>query len=101
MASELLNRRDLTGDAEGTEAIRQNYSALYKSFADGIGKLQNELKEKRAGLTTAEGEWAAGFMQTPGWEFLAPSCTVVEVTSSELVDPKKTKGGWRPSRTDP
>ncbi len=61
VASELLNQRDLTGGSEGTEAIRQNYGALYKSFSDGIGKLQMELKEKRARLNTAEGEWAAEF----------------------------------------
>jgi hypothetical protein len=43
------------------------------------------------------GYWSGAATQTPGWEFLAPSCTVVEVVSSELVDPKKTKGGWQPS----
>jgi hypothetical protein len=42
------------------------------------------------------GYWSGTAKQAPGWEFLAPSCTVVEVVSSELVDPKKTKGGWRP-----
>lgn len=60
-ASELLNQRDLTGDAEGAETVRQHYLALYKSFADGVGKLQKELKTNRAALTTAEGEWSASF----------------------------------------
>jgi hypothetical protein len=39
-------------------------------------------------------------MQMASWEFLAPSCRVVEVIASELVDPKKTKGGWQPPSTD-
>lgn len=60
-AVELLNERCLTGDAEGADAIREQYRALYKSFADGIGKLQKELEEKRAALTTAEDDWSAGF----------------------------------------
>lgn len=43
------------------------------------------------------GYWSGAAMKTPGWEYLAPSCTVVEVISGELVDPKKTRGGWQPS----
>ncbi|MGA3342170.1 MAG: AAA family ATPase [Methylocella sp.] len=62
-ATELLNERDLLGDAEGADAIRQQYGALYKSYSDGIGKLQIEMEEKRAALTTAEQEWTAGFKE--------------------------------------
>ncbi|MDA7946062.1 MAG: hypothetical protein MPJ78_01145 [Hyphomicrobiaceae bacterium] len=45
------------------------------------------------------GYWSGAATQTPYWEFLMPSCTVIEVIASELVDPKSTKGGWRPSST--
>jgi len=62
-ASELLNQRDLTGDVEGADAIRQHYLALYKSFAGGIEKLLKELREKRAVLATAEAEWATVFKE--------------------------------------
>lgn len=40
--------------------------------------------------------WSGAATQMPGWEFLMSSCTVIEVIASELVDPKNTKGGWRP-----
>lgn len=49
----------------------------------------------------ASGYWGGLAMQSPCWEFLAPSCTVVEVVSSALVDPKSTKGGWRRSGSGP
>ena len=62
-ASELLNQRDLTGDVEGADAIRQHYLALYKSFAGGIERLLKELREKRAVLATAEAEWATVFKE--------------------------------------
>lgn len=42
------------------------------------------------------GYWSGEAMQEPCWEFLFRSCTVVEVISSDLVDPKSTNGGWRP-----
>lgn len=38
--------------------------------------------------------WSGEATQSPSWEFLMPSCTVIEVLANELVDPKKTKGGW-------
>lgn len=45
------------------------------------------------------GYWAGDAFETPGWEFLMPSCTVVEVTASELIDPKRTSLGLQSSRT--
>lgn len=41
------------------------------------------------------GYWSETATTVPGWEFLTPSCTVVEVVTDELVDPKKTIAGWR------
>jgi hypothetical protein len=38
--------------------------------------------------------------QSPGWEFLTPSCVVVEVISDTPIDPKTTKGGWLISREE-
>lgn len=43
------------------------------------------------------GYWSGACLQMPGCEFLAPSCTVIQVVSDELVDPKGTKGGWQSS----
>lgn len=40
--------------------------------------------------------WSGAPAQVPGWEFLMESCTVVEVVSGELVDPKSTNGAWQP-----
>jgi hypothetical protein len=37
--------------------------------------------------------WSGEATASPGWEFLTTSCTVREVLSEDLVDPKKTKGG--------
>lgn len=62
-AAELLNERDLTGDAEGTDAIRQEYAALYRSFSEGIARLQKEIEGKRAALKKAEEAWSAGFKE--------------------------------------
>lgn len=62
-ATELLSERDLSGDAEGADAVRQQYGALFKSFSDGISRLQKEIEEKRAALTTAEEEWSTGFKE--------------------------------------
>ncbi len=41
------------------------------------------------------GYWTGAATKTLGWEFLTSSCTVVEIVVDKLVDPKKTKGGWR------
>ena len=65
-AMELLNERDLSGEALGADAIRQRYSALYKSFSDGIAKLQRDLEEKRVALTAAEEQWSAGIQRSAG-----------------------------------
>jgi chromosome segregation protein len=62
-ATELLNERDLSGDAEGADAIRQRYSALYRSFSGGIAKLRRDLEEKRVALSTAEQQWSEGFKE--------------------------------------
>ncbi|NVK34262.1 MAG: hypothetical protein HWE23_07270 [Rhodobacteraceae bacterium] len=42
------------------------------------------------------GYWNGEATNTPGWEYLTSSCTVVEVVAGELIDPKSTNGGWRP-----
>ncbi len=57
-----LNERDLTTDLKAdADAIQQGYRALYKTFADGIRRLQAEVRDNRAKLSTAEGEWAEKF----------------------------------------
>lgn len=43
------------------------------------------------------GYWTGEATRSPGWEYLSPSCTVVEAVTDTLVDPKKTKGGWQPA----
>lgn len=45
------------------------------------------------------GYWSGAGTQEPGWEFLTESFSIIEVLSTDLVDPKSTKGGWRPSGT--
>jgi chromosome segregation protein len=61
-ATELLNERDLTTDVKAdAEAIQQRYRDLYVTFAAGVEQLQNDLKNKRANLSTAEAEWAVKF----------------------------------------
>ena len=63
-ATELLNERDLkTALTDGPDAVRQAYGDLYKSFSDGIRKLQGELQSKRDALTSAETNWAERFKQ--------------------------------------
>lgn len=63
-AMELLNERDLKTDLKGdAEAIQQRYSDLYKAFTTGIQQLQNELKARRAELSTAEVQWATKFKE--------------------------------------
>lgn len=63
-AAELLNERhlksDLTGNAEA-DSIQQAYGDLYKTFSDGIKKLQDDLKTKRDALSAAETAWAEKF----------------------------------------
>lgn len=44
--------------------------------------------------------WLGSATETPGWEFLAPSYTVVEVVARKLVGPKDTKGGWLASNSN-
>jgi hypothetical protein len=41
------------------------------------------------------GYWSGAGTGVPGWEYLAPSCTVREIIADTLVDPKNTKGGWK------
>lgn len=41
------------------------------------------------------GYWNGAATPAPGWEYLAPSLTVREVIADVLVDPKKTRGGWK------
>ncbi|WP_125184526.1 hypothetical protein [Hyphobacterium indicum] len=41
------------------------------------------------------GYWSGAATQEPGWEFLMPSCTVLEVLANKPVDPKSTKGDWK------
>jgi chromosome segregation protein len=60
----LMNERDLTTDIKGdAEAIQQRYRDLHSAFAAGMKQLKTELTDKRAGLSTAEAEWAAKFKE--------------------------------------
>ena len=40
--------------------------------------------------------WKHEASDSPVWEFLTPSVTIVKVVSDCIIDATKTKGGWKP-----
>lgn len=60
--SELSNARDLSA-AQGNEAeaVRQQYSDLFKAYDSGIRALEAKIKGRRQSMTVTEESWAKSF----------------------------------------
>jgi hypothetical protein len=83
-----LQQRDLSWIGEMQKALLKiKYPDTLKKYPDWNDGLIERC---------CSGYWTGAATASPDWEFLSTGCTVREVLSDKLVDPKKTKGGWKP-----